>query len=178
MPLRHADGQAVRCQRKFERAIVCAVCNVGGQSMRNQRAFTLKELMVTLAVASILIGIAVPSYFSQVRKSRRVEAKTALLDLAGREERFFNSNNVYTNISGNLGYGTATTAMTGYSVGSGYYQVKVDFTSTSVGSYVITAVPWTTDQKKDLQCQSFSVDNTGLQKAFTSTRTDSTANCW
>ena len=55
---------------------------------RRNRGFTLIELMVVVVIATILLGIAVPSYMSQVRQSRRTEAKTALLDLAGREERF------------------------------------------------------------------------------------------
>ena len=48
--------------------------------------FTLVELMVTLVVAAILATIAIPAYQNQIRESRRTEAKTALLDLAGREE--------------------------------------------------------------------------------------------
>jgi len=46
--------------------------------------FTLVELMIVVVIASILLAIAVPSYMTQVRESRRTEAKTALLDLAGR----------------------------------------------------------------------------------------------
>ena len=57
--------------------------------------FTLIELMVTVLIVSVLVAIAVPSYIDKVRKSRRTDAKTALLDLAGREERFYNTNNTY-----------------------------------------------------------------------------------
>jgi len=46
--------------------------------------FTLIELMVTVAIVTILATIAVTSYTSQIQKSRRTEAKSALLDLAGR----------------------------------------------------------------------------------------------
>src|SRR5437016_7599183 len=54
--------------------------------------FTLVELMVVVAIATILFAIAVPSYITYVRQSRRTEARTAVLDLAGREERFFSTN--------------------------------------------------------------------------------------
>jgi len=53
--------------------------------------FTLVELMVTVMIAAILLAIAVPSYQAYIRKSRRTEAKTAVLDLAGREETLFST---------------------------------------------------------------------------------------
>ncbi len=62
---------------------------------RRAGGFTLIELMVTLVVASILLAIAVPSYQAQVRKSRRTEARNAVMDLAAREERYFSVNNDY-----------------------------------------------------------------------------------
>src|SRR6267154_1626429 len=86
--------------------------------------FTLVELMIVVVIVAILASIAIPAYNSQIRKSRRTEAKTALLDLAGREERYFNtSNNTYTNLAVNLAYAAAgsTTTITNFSVGSGYY---------------------------------------------------------
>lgn len=146
--------------------------------MRRQRGFTLVEVMVTVLIVAILAAIAIPSYRSQVRKSRRAEAKTALMDLAGREERYFNTNNAYTTISGNLGYGTATSAMTNFSVGGGYYGVTANATATT---YSIVAIPLTADQLKDTQCLYFSVDNTGKQSANLSTAgtgTDTTSSCW
>ena len=39
--------------------------------------FTLVELMVVVAIATILFAIAVPSYITYVRQSRRTEARTA-----------------------------------------------------------------------------------------------------
>ncbi len=67
--------------------------------------FSLIELMVTVLIISVLVAIAIPSYIDKVRKSRRTEAKTVLLDLAGREERFFNTNNQYSVLPSDLGYG-------------------------------------------------------------------------
>src|ERR1700685_4537851 len=81
--------------------------------------FTLAELMITVAIAALLLVVAVPSYHAQVQKSHRTEARTALMDLAGREERWFSSNNAYTNVAANLGYASLTP------VGSGYYNVAI-----------------------------------------------------
>ena len=47
--------------------------------------------MVVVAIATILFAIAIPSYVTYIRESRRTEAKTAVLDLAGREERYLST---------------------------------------------------------------------------------------
>jgi type IV pilus assembly protein PilE len=145
--------------------------------------FTLIELMVTVLIASILIGVAVPSYTTQVRKSRRTEAKTAMLDLAGREERFYSIKNTYTNVAADLGYtGAATTNVTAMPVGNNYYQVSIVFdaaTATTPADYTITALP-VNDQLKDTACQSFKLTNTGVQTATMTSATgpDNTTICW
>src|SRR5205823_309417 len=88
--------------------------------------FTLIELMVVVAIATILFSIAIPSYMTYIRQSRRTEAKTAVLELAGREERFLSTNpTAYTSTANALGYGTAAVPLTNFPVGSGYYQVTV-----------------------------------------------------
>src|SRR5215813_10091012 len=92
------------------------------QAARAAGGFTLIELMVVVVIATILLSIAVPSYMSQVRQSRRTEAKTAVLDLAGREERFFATNGVnYSQTNTDLGY----PALPALGVGSGYYNLYV-----------------------------------------------------
>jgi type IV pilus assembly protein PilE len=139
--------------------------------------FSLIELMVTVAIISILVAIAIPSYIEKVRKSRRTEAKTALLDLAGREERFFNTNNAYSIVQADLGYGTAGN-VTALTVGSGYYQVTVTLIPAAPGppiqppGYSIQAVP-IGSQVNDALCQSFTLDSTGLQ-----TSSPSATDCW
>ncbi|MDH3469026.1 MAG: prepilin-type N-terminal cleavage/methylation domain-containing protein, partial [Gammaproteobacteria bacterium] len=67
--------------------------------MRVVRGFTLIELMVVIVVASVLMAIAVPSYFDQVKRARRADAREALSDLATRQEQFFLDNKAYTNVS-------------------------------------------------------------------------------
>jgi type IV pilus assembly protein PilE len=141
--------------------------------------FTLIELMITLVVAAILVTIAVPAYTSQVRKSRRTEARTALLDLASREERFNSTNSAYTSSLASLGYsGTAWPV----NVGSGYYQVSVKVcaavtcgTDAGTGAaFLLTATP-AGPQAADTTCGSFTLDSTGTQ-TVTGTATAST--CW
>jgi len=58
--------------------------------------FTLIELMIVVAIASILTMIAVPAYQSSMAKARRSDGQAALMDAMAREERYFTANNTYT----------------------------------------------------------------------------------
>lgn len=137
--------------------------------------FTLIELMVTITIAAIIGSIAVSSYTSQVRKSRRTEARQALLDLASREERFFSTNSTYTTSALNLGY----TGTFPQPIGNNYYQVSICVAAAlpctgnaAIGSvYLLTATAINT-QTKDTACLTFSVDSSGQQTATT------TGTCW
>ncbi|MDB6107650.1 MAG: pilE1 [Gammaproteobacteria bacterium] len=140
--------------------------------------FTLIELMITLVVASILVTIAVPAYTNQIRKSRRTEARMALLDLASREERFMSTQNSYTASAANLGYSALPT-----NVGSGYYALQapvvVAATATAPATFTVSALPVTGGgQDKDTSCAVFKVDSTGKQSSTDSSNTDSTTTCW
>jgi type IV pilus assembly protein PilE len=147
--------------------------------------FTLVELMVVVAIATILFAVAIPSYMTYIRQSRRTEARTAVLDLAGREERFFSTNGaLYTAAAAQLGYAALPAP-----VGSGYYQLTVCVPATAnctaglgmpnppaAPSYTIVATPVAgQSQVNDAQCTAFAVDSTGQQFA---TGTGGTVFCW
>jgi type IV pilus assembly protein PilE len=57
--------------------------------------FTLIEIMIAVAIIAILAAIAIPSYEFAVRKARRAEARTALMQLMQLEERYFSVRNTY-----------------------------------------------------------------------------------
>lgn len=56
--------------------------------MRNCRGLTLVEILVALAIVSILGAIAYPGYMRHVVKSRRVEAQLALVETMQRQEQY------------------------------------------------------------------------------------------
>lgn len=76
----------------------------------HQRGFTLIELMVVVAILSLLASIAFPSYTSYVRKGVRRAAQAQMLDIANRQQQFLLANRTYVPYSG------ATPSITG----SGY----------------------------------------------------------
>jgi type IV pilus assembly protein PilE len=152
------------------------------RSSRPRGGFSLIELMIVVAIATILFALAVPSYITYIRQSRRTEAKTALLDLAAREERFLSTNPAaYTAVPGNLGY-------TGFGaanpVGNGYYFLTVCSPAAlacapnppAAPSFSVLATPVAgQSQAQDLQCTSYSVDSTGQQFA---TGSQTAVYCW
>jgi type IV pilus assembly protein PilE len=146
--------------------------------------FSLIELMIVVVIATILAAIAIPSYNSQIRKSRRTEAKTALADLASREERYFATQNVYTNDPVALKY--VASGAWPVSIGNYYSissvavtQAAASPTATTPGTYILQITPTAgSTQLKDASCQTFQVDQTGKQTSLDSGGADSTASCW
>jgi type IV pilus assembly protein PilE len=141
--------------------------------------FTLIELMITVVIAAILMSIAFPLYQHQIRESRRTDARSAVLDLASREERYYATNNAYTALASNLGY-------SGWDIpiGGGYYEIHPPGninagTATQAATFTVTAVPIAgKGQDQDTDCQSFTVIQTGQETSTNSASADSSATCW
>jgi type IV pilus assembly protein PilE len=134
------------------------------------KGFTLIELMITVAVVAILGSIAMASYTSQIQKSRRTDARSAVMDLAGREEKLFSTVNAYSGTASDLGYGGGAFPIT---IGSGYYSVNIAVPNPPI-SFVVTATA-IGSQAQDTKCATLSVDQLGSQ---TSTGTETAATCW
>lgn len=167
-------------------------------AMMNRRrkllGFTLIELLIAMVVASILIAIAVPSYSLMLRKSRRTDAKTALLDMAGLEERYYSTTYKYSASPTDLGYAGGSWPAAGITVGGGYYAVlqptvvaasPATVTANGVtvnptpATFSVTAVPIPgTDQAKDSDCATFTVTSAGARTAQNSMNVDTTPACW
>ncbi len=138
-----------------------------------QAGFTMLELMIVIVIIGVLMSIAIPAYTSSVQKSRRTDAKNALLDLATREEKFYSVNNKYTQTATDLYGGTVTFPMNVQTGGTAYYQVDVP-TLTAAGTttsayFQATATP-VAPQDTDA-CGTFNLDSLGAQGA-------ATTNCW
>jgi len=70
---------------------------------RRAAGFTLVELMIAVAVVAILTSIALPSYALYVKKSRRGEAESALMDIAQREQQYLLDARAYAPDTATLG---------------------------------------------------------------------------
>ena len=56
--------------------------------VKRQKGFTLIELMIVVAVIAILAAIAYPSYQEYVRRTKRADMQSTMLDIAAQIQRY------------------------------------------------------------------------------------------
>jgi type IV pilus assembly protein PilE len=135
----------------------------GFNRFRSQ-GFTLIELMIVVLIIAILAAIAMPSYQNYVMKSRRSDAKVALVAIQLAEEKWRANNTSYTSTLSNLGLTSSSPA--------GYYTLSVALTN----GYTITALA-TGVQASDTGCAQLILNQAGNKTANNSAGTAVT-NCW
>lgn len=133
--------------------------------------FTLIELMVALAIVSILAAITYPSYQSYVMKGKRGDAHTLLMEAAVKQEHFYAQHGVYSADMRELGY-SADPALSAH----GLYQVDADWNNGSAG-YLLTATRRGV-MTNDTGCGDLTLSHTGLKSALNNTNSDPGKNCW
>lgn len=89
---------------------------------RQQRGFTLIELMAVLAIVSVLALAAYPSYRGVLLKAKRTEARAALMRTMQQQERYFSQHNSYLAYSGDNPAGF--TWYSGETAASSAYQIS------------------------------------------------------
>ena len=67
------------------------------KTLRNQKGFSLVELMVVVAIIGILAVIGIPQYQKFMSKARQAEAKSHLNAIFQGESSFFTEYNMYSN---------------------------------------------------------------------------------
>jgi type IV pilus assembly protein PilE len=128
--------------------------------------FSLLEVMIVCVVVAILAAIAYPSYNSSVQKSRRAEAKTALLGVASQMERWSTEKSTYA---------TATLGTSGVFANhseNSYYNLSL--TNLTATTYTIQAAP--TGAQTGDPCGTFTYNEQGIKTVSGGTWTR--AQCW
>jgi type IV pilus assembly protein PilE len=152
---------------------------------KSVQGFTLIELIIAIIIIGILAAMVYPSYISQVRKTRRADAKIALTELAGLQESYFVENNGYAASFKDL-LGIESGEKYGFKLkGDGkllskdrYYQITIRNFESGTGtgfetSFVLEAKP--VDEKAqadDTLCPTFRIFSTGKKTA------PDGENCW
>ena len=147
--------------------------------VQHVRGFPLIELMITVAVVGILAAIAYPSYQEQVRKSRRADAKSVLLQAAQWMERYYTENNRYDQNSAGTAVSTSfsTTGLTKSPVDGAAKYYDISLAAVARNTFTLNAAPTSgTDQTKD-KCQTLTLTSTGV-KDVTGGATLTKEDCW
>ena len=71
--------------------------------MRHMRGFSLPDLLVSLAILVILLGLALPGYRQSVIRANRSVGKLALMEVAARQERYWQHHRSYSTSLSALG---------------------------------------------------------------------------
>lgn len=128
--------------------------------------FTLIELMIVVAIVGILAAIALPAYQDYVRKSRRAEAISLMLDLQLNEEKFRANNPNYASTLASMGI--SSTYVNGQ-VDPAYYTFGI---VAATNTYTITATPQgrqASDKQYGAACSSLTINQSN---------TKTPADCW
>jgi type IV pilus assembly protein PilE len=125
--------------------------------------FTLIELMIVVAVIAVLAAVALPTYQSQVRKSRRAEAITFMSQVQQAQERyraniakygdrFVLASGGLTGVISDIDPNVAayTSAATSYATSAGYYVLGLS--GAAANGYTVGATAQG-DQANDGSCK-------------------------
>ena len=142
---------------------------------RGALGFTLIELMVVVIIA-VLAAIAIPIYQQQVMRSRRTAAKSAVFDVASREEKLYSTTNAYTEQFSTLGYSSnviTSNTLTVPSSSQSFYTIQFLGPASNGTTYTVQAVPINA-QANDV-CGTYNLTDLGVQ---TNTSASQTSGCW
>lgn len=122
----------------------------------HRNGFTLIEVVVVVAIIGVLAMIAYPTYVDQVYKTRRSDAKVALLNVAQQFERCYTEASNY----------TAGVCPSGFPLNSneGYYSITLAAGSLTGSSYTLVATAQGV-QQGDAECAVFNLDHLGNKSA-------------
>ena len=126
--------------------------------MKLHRGFSLVELMIVVAILSIVTAWGYGSYRDTVIKSRRSEGLGELLMIADKLERYYADQGTYAGAQ----LGNTANTVHASSSKNGYYNFSI--TTASAIQFTITATPQG-GQADDSNCGAFTLDSLGSRTA-------------
>lgn len=141
------------------------------------KGFSLIELLCVLAIISILTVIAYPSYNEYLVRTRRLDAQTALLHLAGRLEQYYMREHTYDTAT--LAHDKTHDVLNSNLSPGGWYTLTIE--DVKQNTYQLQATPMGSQATQDTRCQSLTLSNTGIEgiaKGPHGRPTGTSEQCW
>lgn len=136
---------------------------------RQERGFTLIELMITVAIIGILAAVAYPAYTSHIVRSKRTAAAAFILSLANKQEQ------AMLNSRGYVGTLAALNAVAPQEVSSSYTISIAHDNAATPPTYTITAAPNAAQLASDARCGNLTYTHAQVKGI---TGTGSVSECW
>ncbi|UUC94916.1 MULTISPECIES: type IV pilin protein [Comamonas] len=143
---------------------------------KNQRGFTLIELMIVLAVVGILSAVAYPSYTEYVRRGHRADARTGLLQAQMWMERAATATGVYPTNADTTKILPAALSWTGDA--SKRYTIGVKADTSTNSTYTLIATRKDPGPQAADKCGDFTLTHTGARGAENLSSEMTATECW
>lgn len=130
------------------------------KTLRSSAAFSLLELLVVLAIISILLAVLYPSYRQHLLKMHRAQAKVDLVAIGHRLEHFYTLQH---------SYAKATLATLDFAPAQQYYHYALEAEDEY---YKISAIPQGSQQQD--ACGTLTYDAAGKKSAASENQQE----CW
>jgi type IV pilus assembly protein PilE len=152
---------------------------LAGRQLRARTGLTLVDLVAALAIVALLACIAVPGYRAELVRTRRADARAALLSLAVAEEGFHTSCNAYASVLDNTTDSSCDTSSLRFPAiaGQGAYSLVVTSADAANWAAVATARAGG-PQQADTRCRTLGLTSTGNRTATTAGGAANHAECW
>ncbi|PJD90768.1 MAG: pilus assembly protein PilE [Legionella sp.] len=123
------------------------------------KGFSLIELMIVIAIMSIILGFAYPSYQAYIVRAHRIEGQMALFDLANRMEKYYDHYATYANAA--IETGTAYDVLRQRQTTQGWYELSIIMATDD--HFIVQATPTRGQATQDHWCQTLRLNDQGEQ---------------
>ena len=135
-----------------------------------QRGVSLLELMIVVAIVSMIAAFAYPSYTQYIVDTKRTAATSTLLRIADRQQQFFMDNKRFAADLTDLGFGSNPLFVSddGNAVPAGDADAVYLFTLVNIApaGYTAIAAPLAQQLVRDTHCGTLTLNQAGARDAL------------